>query len=963
MVRSSRRGVLSVLVLFLHAVALSLTASVQATQIEYEKVDHPPKLEGVLARIQKNWVAQKRALAKATAKQYGAAAIDGENITVVLEPRDGQLSERIDFGALANLGVSIVAQSRHLVKVSAPISALEKLTHVAGVQFVRLPIKPRPLLVSEGVERIKAPVYSRSGFTGRGIKVGVIDIGFVNVPSLRNRGELPAVFSRDFTGKGIFERGSLSEDAMVHGSACAEIVHDIAPDAEIHLYKVDDIVSLENAKDAAIQEGLDIVTVSLGWDFARGFGDGTGIACEIADDAFQKNVLWVNAAGNEAQRKISAQLSDPDADGYHNFDGDDEIVNLKNVQVGDEVKAFLTWNEWPRTSHDYDLLLVKIATDGSTAVVERADTKQSYSPPLEWLVYTIREPGTYGLAVWRARDAKVTLFKLISPSHDLDGPISIAGSLTSPGDARGALTVGALGHRNYATGPIESYSSQGPTFDGRIKPDLVAPAGVLTRSYGPSGYYGTSAATPHVAGAAALLKSSNPVHYNARRLKDALMRSVVDMGTPGPDNVYGAGRLELSPLLIGTPIMNLSRTELDFGAVLLGQSQTLELGIVNPGQASLVITNILLPSRDYGLSQSSYTVPPGRSGQISVTFLPQSLGDKSGAMTLLSNLPDRATVRLRARGVQQPVAPVPQLSVDTSPRDFGRVEIGTSKSMTVTVTNFGDAPLSITDIITSDDQVGAIPKQLTIPAKRNGFFALRFEPNRPGDLQGRATLSSNDPQTPSVGIRVSGTGYRPQSTRFALSLATEGQKNNGVHVLPADGVIAVQIHGQQVKDAIGFRALFDFDAPALAYEGFDIGNGIPNGHSPGPYHPPNDASAVEVMAASFGGKIAQPSARLGTIRFRASDAGQIRLRQARIRRAGQFEVFAEPLVLTFSRQAGLRTDFDGNGSVGFQDFLLFASHYGYAAGHANYDMRYDLDGDGQIGFGDFLIFVQDYGQS
>ena len=131
----------------------------------------------------------------------------------------------------------------------------------------------------------------------------------------------------------------------------------------------------------------------------------------------------------------------------------------------------------PRTSHDYDLLLVKIATDGSADVVERADTKQSFSPPLEWLVYTIREPGTYGLAVWRARDAKVTLFKLISPSHDLDGPISIAGSLTSPGDARGALTVGALGHRNYTTGPIESYSSQGPTFDGRIKPDLVARCG------------------------------------------------------------------------------------------------------------------------------------------------------------------------------------------------------------------------------------------------------------------------------------------------------------------------------------------------------------------------------------------------------------------------------------------------------------------------------------------------------
>ena len=244
-----------------------------AAPVVYEKVDHPPKLEGVLARIQKNWVAQKRALAKATARQYGAADIDGENITVVLEPRYGRLSESIDFGALSSLGVRVVAQSRHLVEVSAPIAALEQLTQVEGVQFVRLPIKPKlHAVVSEGVERIKAQVYSNRGFTGRGIKVGVIDLGFVGVPSLQNQGELPTLSHRDFTGEGIFQQGRLSESARVHGAACAEIVHDIAPDAEIYLYKVGNLVSLENAKDAAIQEGVDIVTVSLGWRWGTGFG-------------------------------------------------------------------------------------------------------------------------------------------------------------------------------------------------------------------------------------------------------------------------------------------------------------------------------------------------------------------------------------------------------------------------------------------------------------------------------------------------------------------------------------------------------------------------------------------------------------------------------------------------------------------------------------------------------------------
>ena len=55
-------------------------------------------------------------------------------------------------------------------------------------------------------------------------------------------------------------------------------------------------------------------------------------------------------------------------------------------------------------------------------------------------------------------------------------------------------------------------------------------------------------------------------------------------------------------------------------------------------------------------------------------------------------------------------------------------------------------------------------------------------------------------------------------------------------------------------------------------------------------------------------------------------------------------------------------DFDGDGTIGFADFLLFAAQFGFSQGDAGYDARYDLDGDGTIGFGDFLIFANAFGQ-
>ena len=67
--------------------------------------------------------------------------------------------------------------------------------------------------------------------------------------------------------------------------------------------------------------------------------------------------------------------------------------------------------------------------------------------------------------------------------------------------------------------------------------------------------------------------------------------------------------------------------------------------------------------------------------------------------------------------------------------------------------------------------------------------------------------------------------------------------------------------------------------------------------------------------------------------------------------------------VTFSATGRAQADFDGDGKVGFGDFLLFATAFGRGQGDAEYDARFDLDGNGAIGFSDFLIFAGAFGKS
>lgn len=114
------------------------------------------------------------------------------------------------------------------------------------------------------------------------------------------------------------------------------------------------------------------------------------------------------------------------------------------------------------------------------------------------------------------------------------------------------------------------------------------------------------------------------------------------------------------------------------------------------------------------------------------------------------------------------VVPVPDISVSTTLVAFGSVDVGTSDTETVTVSNVGNANLSITMAITGTNanQFSVAPTSQTISPAGSYGLVVTFSPTSTGAKSATLTITSNDPDEPTVNVALSGTGGGPPPESF-----------------------------------------------------------------------------------------------------------------------------------------------------------------------------------------------------
>ncbi len=401
-------------------------------------------------------------------------------------------------------------------------------------------------------DTIKLAPWHDAGHLGEGQRIGIIDhFGEIELERSIALGRLPAI-------SGMFCRNAgracdlAAVDGGSHGVGVSEIIHAIAPEAELYLATVRSQSDTREAVDWFAANGVTVVNRSVLTEL-DGPGDGTGPMASIVDYAVDQGIVWVTAAGNAAGdssvhpgENWVGMFNDPDGNGVHNWrDGSERMPFDCGFILG------MRWDDWDLSTvpTDYDILIYDNLDDVAPEASGQSRQRTAAHQPLERGIETscVNGPNDVDyISIVMTEDLQpdgVDEIQILTNRSGLGEWVNEHAATLPGADSKspGVVSVGASNSPGSLA--AASYSSQGPTFDGRTGVDLVAPSCITGTSI-PGCFTGTSAASPAVAGVLSVLRGAG-VFTSADEVDTVIDLLTVDTGTLGRDPLYGQGSMIL----------------------------------------------------------------------------------------------------------------------------------------------------------------------------------------------------------------------------------------------------------------------------------------------------------------------------------------------------------------------------------------------------------------------------------
>jgi subtilisin family serine protease len=364
------------------------------------------------------------------------------------------------------------------------------------------------------LEDLGVRAWHDGGYRGQGVKVAVLDTGFAGYQEQLGKALPAQVRARSFRRDNNLE----ARDSR-HGILCGEVVHAVAPGAELLLanWEPERPDQFLDAVRWAREQGARVLTCSLimpTWSDGEGHGPvHTALAKMLGDGERTGEPLFFASAGNTAQRHWGGCFQDG-GDGLHQWTLDARGPvrdNPVRPWGSDRVSVELYWQ-----TGSFELTVCDVTAD---RLVGRAlGAAADGSVPHAVVAFVPQEAHEYVARVHQLQ-AGSGPFHLVGLGANL-GHARSRGSIPFPGDGAEVIAVGAVDGR----GQRWDYSSCGPKAD-LVKPDLVATV-PFPSSWRLRPFAGTSAAAPQAAALAALVWSRHP-GWTARQVLDTLRQAAL----------------------------------------------------------------------------------------------------------------------------------------------------------------------------------------------------------------------------------------------------------------------------------------------------------------------------------------------------------------------------------------------------------------------------------------------------